>query len=229
MKYWTHACFQFTKYPENICLDEEVLKKSFVFVFRRRQASWSKWLYPSWSHVFEMFSRSFQDSLPTRPQDNIKTSSVHLQDILKTFWQDRLKASSKSLQDVMQRCLQEIFKTFPGCTIKLNCSCQQVFNTSLICIQHVFEMQYEHDYLQKDFPRSKFLENYGQGTKLLKLDTLDMLKRFKNRLIFLNFMNWLLLKTKILLLKSGIGKNVAVSVNKESLNKGSSKNVFLSF
>ena len=39
-----------------------------------------------------------------------------------------------------------------------------------------------------------------------------------------HFMKWLLLQTKILLLKSGIRKNVAVSLNKELMNKSSSKN-----
>ena len=34
-----------------------------------------------------------------------------------------------------------------------------------------------------------------------------------------HFMKWLLLQTKKLLLKSGIRKDVAVSVNKESMNK----------
>ena len=34
---------------------------------------------------------------------------------------------------------------------------------------------------------------------------------------------------KLLLLKSGINKDVAVSVNKESVNKSSSKNSFLRF
>ena len=42
-----------------------------------------------------------------------------------------------------------------------------------------------------------------------------------------HFMKWLLLETKILLLKSSIRKDFAVSVNKASMNKSSSKNVFL--
>ena len=42
-------------------------------------------------------------------------------------------------------------------------------------------------------------------------------------------MKWLLLQTKALLLKSGVRKDVAVSVDKESINKSSSKNVFLRF
>ena len=40
-------------------------------------------------------------------------------------------------------------------------------------------------------------------------------------------MKSLLLRAKILLLKQSIRKDVAVSVNKESINKSGSKNVFL--
>ena len=42
-------------------------------------------------------------------------------------------------------------------------------------------------------------------------------------------MKWLLLQTKTLLLKAGVRKGVAVLVDKESINKSSSKNVFLRF
>ena len=39
-------------------------------------------------------------------------------------------------------------------------------------------------------------------------------------------MKWLLLQIKIFLLKSGIRKDVAVSMNKESMNESATKNVF---
>ena len=39
-------------------------------------------------------------------------------------------------------------------------------------------------------------------------------------------MKWLLLQTKILLLESGIRKDAAVSMNKESMDKSNSKNAF---
>ena len=44
-----------------------------------------------------------------------------------------------------------------------------------------------------------------------------------------NFMNWLLLQTKILFLRLGIRKDVAVLLNKKSMNQISSRNVFLRF
>ena len=79
------------------CL-EDVLKTSFVFVFRRRlqKTSWSRPIYSSWSCVFKNSSRRFEDVF--------KTSSRHL-----------AKTSSK--------CLQDVFKTFSRFVIKLNCSC----------------------------------------------------------------------------------------------------------
>ena len=42
-------------------------------------------------------------------------------------------------------------------------------------------------------------------------------------------MKWSLLETKTLLLELGLRKFVATSVNKELMNKSSSKNVFIGF
>ena len=42
-------------------------------------------------------------------------------------------------------------------------------------------------------------------------------------------MKWLLLQAKILLLESGIRKDAAVSINKESMDKSNSKNAFLRY
>ena len=75
-------------YPANIRLDDEdVLKTSFVFVFRRRledvfKTSWSRPIYSSWLYVF-------------------KTSSRRL-----------AKTSSRHLQVVLQGCLQDVLKTY---------------------------------------------------------------------------------------------------------------------
>ena len=97
-------------YPAKFRLDEDVLKTSFVFVFRRRLKTSSRRL----QDVFKTSSRHLQDVLPRCLQDVFKTSSRrlaktysrHLQDVFKTFW----------------KCLQDIFKTFSKCTIKLKCS-----------------------------------------------------------------------------------------------------------
>ena len=115
------GCYLVT-YPVNIRLDEDVLKTSFVFVFRRRldqdeyvrlsrtsskdvfKTSWSRPIYLSWPYVFKMSSRRFQDFFKTSCKNVFKTSSRRLQHVLKT--------SSRHLQDVLQRCLQELFKTY---------------------------------------------------------------------------------------------------------------------
>ena len=97
--------------PANIRLDEDVLKTSFVFVFRRRlqdvlikanmfalalrlqKTSWRS-IYSSWRYVFKTSSRCFQDVLQKRLQDifktSWKTSSGHLQDVFKTYHQVKL-------------------------------------------------------------------------------------------------------------------------------------------
>ena len=66
------------------------------------------------------------------------------------------------------------------------------------------------------------------GYKISKSKLFGYTETFKA--VFLkHFMEWMLLQTKILLLKSGIGKDVTVSVNEESMVKSSSKNIFLRF
>ena len=81
--------------PTNIRLDEDVLKTSFAFVFRRRldQDEYVRLSFMSSEDVFKTFSRRLQDVLQKRLQDIFKTSSRHLQDVLKT--------SSKRLQDAL--------------------------------------------------------------------------------------------------------------------------------
>ena len=84
-------------YSANIHLDEDVLKTSFIFVFRRRlhqdehalalrlqnvfKTFWSRLIYSSWLYVFKTFSRRLgQDQyIPLG-----YTSSRRLQDIFKT-------------------------------------------------------------------------------------------------------------------------------------------------
>ena len=120
--------------PANIRLDEDVLKTSFVFVFRRRfdQGEYVRLSLTSSEDVFKASSRRLgQDQyIPVG-----HTSSRRLQDIFKTSCQDVFKTFSRRLQDVLEKRLQDIFKT--SCKdifktlsrhiIKLNCSCQHVF------------------------------------------------------------------------------------------------------
>ena len=133
-----------------IRLNEDVLKTSFVFDFRRRLQDvlikknifvlviCLQYMLKTFSRrlqdVSKTSSRRLQDYLPRRlknifkmPCKNVfKTSSRCLQDVFKT--------SSKRLQDILQKCLQDIFKTssrgfgdviktFSGRIIKLNYSC----------------------------------------------------------------------------------------------------------
>ena len=131
------------------------------------------------------------------------------------------KTSSRHLQNVFKTSRKDIFKTFSRRIIKLNCSCYHSFKTSSRRNQRFFEMYCEDDHLQKDLLRSHFWEIYGHGTaKFPRVNSLSITKLLKQFLLN-HFEKWLLLKTKILLF--------TVSVNKESINKSSPKNVFLRF
>ena len=139
-----------TNYPVNIRFDEDVLKTSFVFVFRRRlqdvliktnmfalalrlqKTSWSRPIYSSWPYVFKASSRRFQNVLQKRLQDIFKTSRRRFcsDDVFKTSSRLLAKISSRRLQNVFKtsvkmssRHFQDVFKTF---SIHL----QDVFNTS---------------------------------------------------------------------------------------------------
>ena len=87
--------------PANIRLDEDVLKTSFVFVFRRR--------------LQDVFIKTNMFTLASRLQ---KTSSRHLQDftvkinifVLAIRLQDVFKSFSRRLQDVLAICLQDVLK-----------------------------------------------------------------------------------------------------------------------
>ena len=80
----------------NIRLDEDVLKTSFVFVFRRRlqdvfiktnifaliirlqKTSWSRPIYSSWQYVFKTSSRRFEDAFKASYKKVFQTSSRRL-------------------------------------------------------------------------------------------------------------------------------------------------------
>ena len=128
----------------NIHLD--VLKMSFVFVFRRRllrqihslysyvfrrrlrdvlKSSWSILIYSSWPYVFKTFFRRLQSVLQNS-----------LQDIFTTSCQDFLKTSSKRLHDVLQKRLQDIFKTSSR-------HIQDVFNAFWRPLQDIFKKSFK--------------------------------------------------------------------------------------
>ena len=123
--------------PPNIRLDEDILKTSFVFVFRTRlqDVLIKTNIFALVIRLQKTFSRRLQDvlvktnvfALAIHLQDVFKTSSSrlpkassrHLPDVLKTFWRC-LQGVSRHLQDVwpgrlqdvLQKCLQDIFKAF---------------------------------------------------------------------------------------------------------------------
>ena len=102
---------------------EDVSKRSFIFVFRRRLQDFkNQYKFLPWTYVFKTSSRSFQDVF--------KTSSKLLQDVLQKCLQGNLNTFSRRLQYVFRiyheikpfllTLLQNVFKTF-----------QEVFNAFL--------------------------------------------------------------------------------------------------
>ena len=101
-------------YPASICLDEDVLKTSFVFDFRRRldQDEYGRLSLTSSEDVLKTSSRRLgQDQYirldHTSSRRLAKTFSKRLQDVFENVF----KTSSRRLQDVFKDIL------------KLNCSC----------------------------------------------------------------------------------------------------------
>ena len=146
----------FKTFQANIRLDEDVLKMSFVFVFKRRlqdvlmktniflliirlQKTSSRRLgQDQYIRLGYTSSRRLQDVFKTSSRRLAKTSSRHLQDVFKTSskrLQDVLKnvfkTSSRRLQDVLQRYLQDVFKTYHQVKLFLLTRLREVLNTFL--------------------------------------------------------------------------------------------------
>ena len=101
-------------FPANIRLDEDVLKTSFVFDFRRRlqDVLIKTNMFALALRLQKTSSRRLQDVLV---KTNIFVLAIRLQDVFKTF--------SRRLQDIFKTSCKDIFKTFSRRIIKLNCSC----------------------------------------------------------------------------------------------------------
>ena len=109
-----------TKCPVNICLDEDVFKKSsrcldqdqYICLghtsSRRLPKAPSRHLQDvlprGFQNVFKASSRRLSKSSSRYLQDAFKTSSRHLQDAFQKLW--------RRLQDILLRCLQDVFKTY---------------------------------------------------------------------------------------------------------------------
>ena len=105
--------------PTNIRLDEDVLKTSFVFVFRRRldqdeyvrlslassedvlKASLRRLGQDQYIRLAKTSSRCFQDVFKMSCKNVFKTSSRPLQDVLKTSSRRLAKISSRRFQDIL--------------------------------------------------------------------------------------------------------------------------------
>ena len=131
--------------PANIRLDEDGLKTSFLFAFRRR--------------LEDVLIKTNMFALALRLQ---KTSSRRLQDVLvKTSifllairLQDVFKMFSRRLQDVLQKRLPDIFKASSRRFEDVSSSLTVLVNTSFGSIQHASETFFsKDDYLQRDMPR----------------------------------------------------------------------------
>ena len=122
--------------PANIRLDEDVLKTSFVFVFRRRLqdvlVKTNIFVLAIWlQDVFKTYLRRFQDVFKTSYQDVFKTFSRRLQNVLQKRLQDIFK-------DVLQRYLQDVFKTY--------------YQVKLFLLTHLWEAF--DTFLRRSFPKT---------------------------------------------------------------------------
>ena len=127
--------------PPNIRLDEDILKTSFVFVFRTclQDVLIKANIFALVIRLQKTFSRRLQDVLvktnifvlAIRLQDVFKTFSRRLQDVFKTSCQDVFKTFSRRLQDVLQERLQDIFKTYHQVKLFLLTSLREVLQRRL--------------------------------------------------------------------------------------------------
>ena len=106
----------FSSFPANIRLDEDVLKTSLVFVFRRRlqDVLIKTNIFTLVTRLHKTSSRRLQDVLvKTNTLGLGDTSSRRFQNVFKTSCKNAFKTSSRRLQDVFKtssRHLQDVFK-----------------------------------------------------------------------------------------------------------------------
>ena len=95
------GCYLVT-YPVNIRLDEDVLKTSFVFVFRRRlqDVLIKTNMFALALRLQKTSSRRLAKTSSRHLQDVFKTSSRRFQDVLKTLLRRLARISSRRSQDV---------------------------------------------------------------------------------------------------------------------------------
>ena len=125
MKDKSSVFFRLKPYPPNICLEKDVLKTSFIFIFKTFSRRLDQDEYTHLSHtssedVFKTSSRCLGQNQyiglghtsSRRLQDVFKTSSRHLQDVLPRHFQGVFKTFSRRLVKTSSRHLQDVFKMF---------------------------------------------------------------------------------------------------------------------
>ena len=105
--------------PENIRLDEDVLKTSFVCVFRRRL------------HQDEYIRLTHTSSEDVLIKTNILVLVIRLQDVFKTFSRRLQDVLQKRFQDIFKTSCKDVFKTYHQIKLFLLTHLQDVFNTFL--------------------------------------------------------------------------------------------------
>ena len=127
VKFRNRKCFE--AIPANIRLDEDVLKISFVSVFRRYfQDVLVKnnifVLVIRLQDVFKMLSRRLQDVLQKHLHNIFKMSwRCYHQEMSSRHIQDILQTSLRRLQGIFKASWKDVFKTFSRSIIKLKGSC----------------------------------------------------------------------------------------------------------
>ena len=89
---------------------EDVLKTSFVFVFRRRLDQ-DEYVRLSLTSSEDVLVKTNIFVLAICLQDVFKTSSRHLQDVFKTSSRRLAKMSTRRFQDVFKTSCKNVFKT----------------------------------------------------------------------------------------------------------------------
>ena len=116
-RYWRLSSI----FPANIRLDEDVLKTSFVFIFRRRlEDAFKTNMFALALRLQKTSSRRFQVVLV---KTNTFVLAIRLQEVFKTFSRRLQDDLQKRLQDIFKTSCKDIFKMFSRRIIKLNCSC----------------------------------------------------------------------------------------------------------
>ena len=125
---------------------------------------------------------------------------------------------------MFSRHLQDVFKMYNQVKLFLLTRLQEVVETYSTRFLDILRRRL----FTERFALVTLLRNLWSGYKIFKSELLKKYIVPKVYSLYI-FMKWLLPQTKTLLLKSGVRKNVFVSVNDESINKSSSKTYFSGF